>query len=160
MGVFCKVCSTPRFVCSRRKESVLRLTRYWSLLFIPHIAICLIFLIYTLVGASIIQEIESDDSRSTSSLSTPPPPPLTVPKNLDRERERLLSKIIDKRQTVDVQLYTKYINKHIREYEDEIKNSYKSTVSVPLPPPSEEPCRWSFSGSLFFIGTTLTTIGK
>ena len=69
----------------------------------------------------------------------------------------------DKRQAVDVQQYTKYIQKHIREYEEEIKNSYKASEPVPPPPPpppSEEPFRWSFSGSLFFIGTTLTTIGE
>ncbi|CAF0717489.1 unnamed protein product [Adineta steineri] len=141
--------------------------KYWSLLFIPHISIWLIFLIYTLVGASIIQEIESDDSRSTSSstLETTSIPIVSI-KNFDRERERLLSKIIDKRQTIDIQQYTKFINKHIREYEEEIKKTYKpTTVTAPSiitekPPLYEENLRWTFAGSLYFIGTTLTTIGS
>ncbi len=143
------------------------LIRYWSLLFIPHISICLIFLIYTLVGASIIQEIESDDSRSTSSstLETTTITPILPTKNLDRERERLLSKIIDKRQTDDIQQYTKYIHKHIREYEEELKNTYKSTTTtssiiIESSLLNEESSRWTFAGSLYFIGTTLTTIGK
>lgn len=146
--------------------------KYWSLLFIPHISICIIFLIYTLVGASIIQEIESDDSRSTSSATTTVTDITTaipnIPsKNLERERERLLSKIIDKRQTTDLQQYTKYINKQIREYEEELKKAFKTTTTSPSPTvvlenPSitEENVHWSFSGSLYFIGTTLTTIGS
>jgi len=135
--------------------------RYWSLLFLPHIFICLIFLIYALVGASIIQEIESDDLRSTSSstLETITTTPVISIKTLDRERERLLSKIIDKRQTNDVQQYIKYVNKHIREYEEELKNTYKTITTVPSIITEENP-RWTFSGSLYFIGTTLTTIGK
>ena len=138
--------------------------RYWSLLFIPHIFICLIFLIYTLVGASIIQEIESDDLRSTSSptLETTTSSPIISTKNLDRERERLLSKITDKRQTLDLQQYTKYINKHIREFEEELKKTLKSTPATITEKPllNEENPRWTFAGSLYFIGTTLTTIGK
>jgi hypothetical protein len=142
------------------------LTRYWSLLFIPHIAICLIFLIYTLVGASIIQEIESDDPRTTSSSTLETTSiPIEPPKTFDRERDRLLSKIVDKRQTTDVQQYAKYINKHIREYEEEIKKAFKSTVTIPSIYTQqssliEENSHWTFAGSLYFIGTTLTTIGK
>ena len=82
----------------------------------------MIFLLYTLVGASIIQEIESDEFRSTFSSTFIP---IISTKNLDRERERLLLKIIDKRQTNDLQQYTKYITKHIREYEEEIKRVYE-----------------------------------
>ena len=147
--------------------------RYWSLLFIPHVAICLIFLIYTLVGASIIQEIESDDLRSTTTTTSSPSSTQetitiattsTIPvKNLDRERERLLSKIIDKRQTNDLLQYTKYINKHIREFEEELKKTYQSTASYSLVERASKTGdypRWSFSGSLFFVGTTLTTIGN
>ncbi|CAF2382083.1 unnamed protein product [Rotaria sp. Silwood2] len=140
--------------------------KYWSLLFIPHISICFIFLIYTLVGASIIQEIESDDPRTTSSptLETTPVPVVSL-KNFDRERERLLSKITDKRQTGDAQQYTKYVNKHIREYEEEIKKTYQSIITTPSTvvqntPLNEESPRWTFAGSLYFIGTTLTTIGS
>ena len=142
--------------------------RYWSLLFIPHVSICLIFLIYTLVGASIIQEIESDDLRSTTTTSSANQETTTtsnIPvKTLDRERERLLSKIIDKRQTIDLLQYTKYINKHIREFEEELKKTYQTTSSNSLVERSSSTIgdnpRWSFSGSLFFVGTTLTTIGK
>ncbi|CAF0785343.1 unnamed protein product [Rotaria sordida] len=140
--------------------------KYWSLLFIPHISICLIFLIYTLVGASIIQEIESDDPRiiSSSTVETTPKPIVPI-KNFDRERERLLSKITEKRQTVDVQQYTKYVNKHLREYEEEIKKVYQSIPTTPStviekPTLNEENSRWTFAGSLYFIGTTLTTIGS
>ncbi|CAF4751129.1 unnamed protein product [Rotaria sp. Silwood1] len=140
--------------------------KYWSLLFIPHISICLIFLIYTLVGASIIQEIESDDPRTTSSptLETTTIPVVSI-KNFDRERERLLSKITDKRQTIDAQQYAKYVNKHIREYEEEIKKTYQLIITTPptvvvKPPLNEENPRWTFAGSLYFIGTTLTTIGS
>lgn len=131
-----------------------------------------------MVGASIIQEIESDDPRSTSSVITTTTITATettatattiIPiKNLDRERERLLSKIIDKRQATDLQQYIKYINKHIREYEEELKKTLKSTTTTTTTPSvineklafNEENSRWTFAGSLFFIGTTLTTIGK
>ncbi|CAF5163034.1 unnamed protein product, partial [Rotaria magnacalcarata] len=142
------------------------LIRYWSLLFIPHISICLIFLIYALVGASIIQEIESDDPRSTSSITSATTSiPIVAVKNLDRERERLLSKITDKRQIVDVEQYIKYVNKHIREYEEEFKKTFQVTITTPSTviersPLDEENSRWTFAGSLFFIGTTLTTIGS
>ena len=119
------------------------------------------------MGASIIQEIESDDTRTTSSIVTEENPSQFVQpiKNLDRDRERLLSRIIDKRQTVDLQQYAKYVTKHIREYEEEIKKAYKSTTissetNLPKVPRSNENPRWSFAGSLFFIGTSLTTIGK
>ncbi|CAF3705987.1 unnamed protein product [Rotaria socialis] len=140
--------------------------KYWSLLFIPHISICLIFLIYALVGASIIQEIESDDPRSTSSIaSVTTSTPIVAVKNLDRERERLLSKITDKRQIVDVQQYIKYVNKHIREYEEEFKKTFQVTITtrstvIEKLPLNEENSRWTFPGSLYFIGTTLTTIGS
>lgn len=116
------------------------------------------------MGASIIQEIESDDFRSTtSSSSTQETTTIISGKNLERERERLLSKIIDKRQTVDLLQYTKYINKHIREYEDELKKTYQTTgtsVFIDNSSNNGENPRWTFAGSLFFIGTTLTTIGK
>lgn len=130
-----------------------------------------------MVGASIIQEIESDDTRTTSSLSSSSlsSPDMTITtataesivtiKNLDRERERLLSKIIDKRQTVDLQQYTKYVNKHIREFEEEIKKTYRSPVVLPIVKAEkvinyDQHPRWTFSGAMYFIGTTLTTIGK
>ncbi|CAF1251046.1 unnamed protein product [Adineta steineri] len=113
--------------------------KYWSLLFIPHIAITLIFLIYVFIGTSIIQEIESEGSENSS-----------IVKNLQKERERLLLKIIEKRQTVDVQQYAKYVYKHIRQYETELMKQYNF----------EENLTWNFSNSLYFIGTTLTTIGS
>ncbi len=135
--------------------------RYWSLLFLPHIFVCLIFIIYTLVGASIIQEIESDDLRTTSSVIIETTTPIVSTKNLERERDRLLSKIIDKRQIVDLQQYTKFVNKHIREYEEELKKTYQSTpIIMEKSSNNEENPRWTFAGSLFFIATTLTTIGK
>ncbi len=131
----------------------------------------MIFIIYALVGASIIQEIESDDPRTTSSVVTETATTITttpsvIIKNFDRERERLLMKIIEKRQTVDLQQYTKFIIKHIREYEEELKKTYTSTpppptpIIIQTPLSNQESTRWAFSGSLFFIGTTLTTIGK
>jgi len=101
----------------------------------------------------------------TDATTTTTAIPNILLKNLERERERLLSKIIDKRQTTDVQQYTKYINKQIREYEEELKKTYKTTSPSPAvvlenPLTKEENSQWSFSGSLYFIGTTLTTIGN
>ncbi len=99
----------------------------------------MIFLIYIIVGASIIQEIESREFHNSSSI-----------KNLQQERERLLEKLIEKRQLLDLQQYTKYAYKHIRQYEEEIRKQLNI----------QENSSWNFSKSLFFIGTTLTTIGN
>jgi tRNA uridine 5-carbamoylmethylation protein Kti12 len=99
----------------------------------------LIYLFYILIGASIIQEIESDKNEISSSI-----------KNFQQERERLLIKIIEKRNILDLEQYTKHVYKHIRQYEEEIKK-YRNF---------EENSSLNFSCSLFFISTTLTTIGK
>jgi hypothetical protein len=115
------------------------LSRYWLLLFIPHISICLIYLFYILIGASIIQEIESEKNESSSSI-----------KSFQEERERLLIKIIEKREIFDLEQYTKYVYKNIRQYEEEIKKHRPFEENSPL----------NFSHSLFIISTTLTTIGK
>ncbi|CAF0769688.1 unnamed protein product [Rotaria sordida] len=112
--------------------------KYWSLLFIPHIAICLIFLIYILIGASIIQEIETDYQETSSSTKA-------------LLREQLISNIVEKRQTFDIEQYTKYVSEHISLYEEEIKNKRNDF---------EENLSWNFSKFLFFIVTTLTTIGS
>jgi len=101
----------------------------------------LIFLLYILIGASIIQEIESNKVENNCSLI----------KSLEEERERLLIKIIEKREIFDLQQYTKYVYKHIRQYEEEIKSQYLNF---------EENSSLNFSKFLFFITTTLTTIGK
>ncbi len=111
------------------------------MLFIPHISIFLIFLLYILIGASIIQEIESNKVENNCSLI----------KSLQEERERLLIKIIEKREIFDLQQYTKYVYKHLRQYEEEIKSQYLNF---------EENSSLNFSKFLFFITTTLTTIGK
>jgi hypothetical protein len=99
----------------------------------------LIYLFYILIGASIIQEIESDKNEISSSI-----------KHFQQERERLLIKIIEKRNILDLEQYTKHVYKHIRQYEEEIKK-YRNF---------EENSSLNFSCSLFFISTTLTTIGK
>ncbi|CAF3336347.1 unnamed protein product [Rotaria socialis] len=115
--------------------------KYWLLLFIPHISICLMFFIYVLIGASIIQEIETYHKDISSSSSTK-----TFP------RERLISNIIEKRQIFDIEQFTKYVYKHICQYEEEIikrkQQNFKGNLS------------WNFSRSLFFIITTLTTISS
>jgi hypothetical protein len=86
-----------------------------------------------------MQEIEFNKMENSLSI-----------KILQEERERLLIKIIEKKDLFDLQQYTKYLYKHIREYEEEIK---KQKIS-------EETSSFNFSKSLFFISTTLTTIGK
>jgi hypothetical protein len=113
--------------------------RYWLLVFIPHISICLIYLFYVLIGASIIQEIESEKNEISSSI-----------KNLQQERERLLIRIIEKREILDLEQYTKYVYKNIRQYEEEIRKHRNF----------EENSSSNFSYYLFFISTTLTTIGN
>ena len=115
------------------------LFRYWLLLFIPHISICLIYLFYVLIGASIIQEIESEKTEISSSI-----------KNLQQERERLLIRIIEKRETLDLEQYTKHVYKNIRQYEEEIRKHRNVDENSSL----------NFSYYLFFISTTLTTIGN
>jgi hypothetical protein len=92
-----------------------------------------------LIGASIIQEIESEESFNSLSI-----------KALQKERERLLVKIIEKRQILDLQQYTRYVYKHLRQYELELKKQIDRDESVGR----------NFSDSLFFLGNTLTTIGK
>ncbi|CAF1104665.1 unnamed protein product [Adineta ricciae] len=111
-----------------------------SLLFIPHLSICLVFLIYMLIGASILQEIESEEFHVNSSSV----------KHLQKERERLLIKIIEKRQVLDLQQYTRYVYKHLRQYENELKKQALVQDNSTL----------NFSNSLFFLGTSLTTIGS
>jgi len=86
-----------------------------------------------------MQEIEFNKMENSLSI-----------KILQEERERLLIKIIEKKDLFDLQQYTKYVYKHIREYEEELK---KQKIS-------EEISSFNFSKSLFFISTTLTTIGK
>ena len=113
------------------------LSRYWSLIFIPHISICLIFIIYILIGASIIQEIETEELQNSSLIK-------------NYQRERLLTKILEKREVFDIDQYTKYVYKHILRYEEEIKKQINF----------EENSSWNFSKALFFISTSLTTIGK
>ncbi|CAF3390746.1 unnamed protein product [Rotaria sp. Silwood1] len=112
--------------------------KYWSLLFIPHMSVCLIFLIYILMGASIIQEIETCQQETSSSIKNIP-------------RERLISKIIEKRQTLDIEQYKKYVSKHIDLYEEEIKNKQKYF---------QENSSWDFSKCFFIVVTSLTTIGS
>lgn len=99
----------------------------------------MIYIFYILIGASIIQEIESNRSETSPSI-----------KSFQQERERLLIKIIEKREIFDLQQYTKYVYKHIRRYEEGIKKQLASEENLPL----------NFSKSLFVISTTLTTIGK
>jgi len=100
----------------------------------------LIYLLYILIGASIIQEIESNKVDNGSLI-----------KSLLEERERLLIKIIEKREIFDLQQYTKYVYKHLRQYEEEIKSKLLNF---------QENSSLDFSKFLFFITTTLTTIGK
>ena len=116
------------------------LLRCCSLLFIPHLSICLVFLTYMLIGASILQEIESEEFPVNSSSV----------KHLQKERERLLIKIIEKRQVLDLQQYTRYVYKHLRQYENELKKQVLVQDNSTL----------NFSNSLFFLGTSLTTIGR
>ncbi len=115
------------------------LSRYWSLIFIPHISICLIYILYILIGASLIQDIESNELESSSSIKT-----------FQQERERFLLKIIEKRDILDLEQYTKYVYKQIRQYEEEMKKQITS----------EENSSFNFSQSLILISATLTTIGK
>ncbi|CAF0883099.1 unnamed protein product [Didymodactylos carnosus] len=139
--------------------------KYWSLLFIPHLAISLIFLIYTFVGASIIQEIESQKHHS---VTTGIVSPVVVDQSsnvkiIEREREKLLSKLLTKRQAVDLQTYANYIRDQLLEYEEEVKECYRSTAGIARQQENQltdkQKQQWSFTGSLYFIGSILTTIG-
>lgn len=108
------------------------------MLFIPHISICFIFLIYILIGASIIQEIETGQRETSSSLN-------------NFSRKHLISKIVANRQTLDIEQFTKYLYDDLYKYEEEIKQKQYH---------DKDNSSWSFSQSLFLIVTTLTTIGK
>lgn len=110
------------------------------MIFIPHISIFLIFLIYLLIGTSILQELESSTIENTSLI-----------RSFQQERERLIIKLIEKREIYNLQQYTKYVYKHIRQYEEEIKKQ----III-----SEENSSLNFSKSLIFLTTSLTTIGK
>ena len=92
------------------------------------------------IGASILQEIESEEFPVNSSSV----------KHLQKERERLLIKIIEKRQVLDLQQYTRYVYKHLRQYENELRKQALVQDNSTL----------NFSNSLFFLGTSLTTIGR
>ena len=118
-------------------------SRHWSLLFIPHVSIYLIYIFYILIGATIIQEIESNGNETSSSS-------LSSMKTFQHERERLLIRILEKRETSDLQQYTRYVYRYIRQYEEEIKKQLTT----------EEDPSLNFSKSVFIISTTLTTIGK
>jgi hypothetical protein len=99
----------------------------------------LIYILYILIGASLIQDIESNELESSSSIKT-----------FQQERERFLLKIIEKRDILDLEQYTKYVYKQIRQYEEEMKKQITS----------EENSSFNFSQSLILISATLTTIGK
>ena len=117
--------------------------RYGSLALIPHVSICLIFAVYSLVGISLIREIESNPSPTSSPVRT-----------LQHERERLLSKIIDKRQIFELEQYTRYVYKHLRQYEEEVKKNVRGRLPADVPTP------WTLPQASMFIGAALTTIGK
>ncbi|CAF0952544.1 unnamed protein product [Didymodactylos carnosus] len=127
--------------------------KYWSLLFIPHLAISLIFLIYTFIGASIIQEIESQKYHSTTNVITVQS---STVKTIEREREKFLTKLLSKRQAIDIQTYTKYIRDQLLEYEEEIKECYRSTININKHQEDylsvNKKQKWSFIGSLYFVG--------
>ena len=71
-------------------------------------------------------------------------------KTFQHERERLLIRILEKRENSDLHQYTRYVYRQIRQYEEEIKRQLITEENLPL----------NFSKSLFVISTTLTTIGK
>lgn len=98
------------------------------------------YFFYIIIGASIIQEIESNGNETSSSSI----------KNFQHERERLLIRILEKRENSDLHQYTRYVYRQIRQYEEEIKRQF--TI--------EENPALNFSKSLFVISTSLTTIGK
>jgi len=99
---------------------------------------CLIYLFYLLLGASLFQEIEFKENNSS------------LKAHVQQERERLLIKIIEKRQLFNLEQYTKYVYKHIRLYEEGLKQQLAQ----------DEDSSLNFSKSFFFLTKTLTTLGR
>lgn len=143
-----------RFESTKNDVNLNEFFKTLAVISLPHLALLAIFLAYSCIGAAILQEIENTSLQNETFSSEM----LTQNEDIEFYTLQSISNLVKKVQSNDNMTYD-HIHKDILEHLNTFKSKLITNIHY-LSLEGKTNDVWSFEKSLFFVVTTLSTIGK